>query len=284
MKINATKQPMTNDQENANPFRLRKDEEATSKAEPRVHTYKTHKHNVICDTDTRGYETPENKDRARIVVDASEGFIPLWEKGATLRWRFQERSMSLFEDSEAAKTAIEQLLGEALLAWGEAVPVKFAKRDDAWDFEIAIRRFDQCSINGCVLASAFFPDAGRHELVVYPKMLEQSREEQVETLIHELGHVFGLRHFFAKAKESAWPSEIFGTHRPFTIMNYGEQSELTNDDKGDLKKLYELVWSGALTEINGTEIRLVKPFHTSGIKPRPSPVAPIFSNISGAFA
>jgi hypothetical protein len=42
----------------------------------------------------------------------------LWAKDMTLRWRFQERSMRFFEDPEAAKTAIKELLGEALLAWG----------------------------------------------------------------------------------------------------------------------------------------------------------------------
>ena len=52
-------------------------------------------------------------------------------------------------------------------------------------------------------------------------MFTQSPEEQVETLIHEIGHVFGLRHFFAQLSETAWASEVFGTHDPLSIMNYG---------------------------------------------------------------
>jgi hypothetical protein len=175
--------------------------------------------------------------------------------------------MSFFADPEAAKVATEELLGEALLAWGDAVPVKFAKRADAWDFEVVMREADRCNINGCVLASAFFPDAGRHELVLYPKMFTQSRKEQVDTLIHEIGHVFGLRHFFANISETAWPSQIFGTHNPFSIMNYGNQSELTDADKSDLRRLYQTAWSGELTEINGTPIKFVKPFHTIGAPP-----------------
>jgi hypothetical protein len=150
------------------------------------------------------------------------------------------------------------------LAWGSAAPVKFTERNDAWDFEIVMRRADDCDNNGCVLASAFFPDGGRHELVVYPKMFSQSAKEQVDTFIHEIGHVFGLRHFFADVRESAWPSQVFGTHKPFSIMNYGRQSELTAEDKADLKKLYRMVWRGELTQINGTPIRLVRPFHTLG--------------------
>ncbi len=86
----------------------------------------------------------------------------------------------------------------------------------------------------------------------------------VETLVHEIGHTFGLRHFFANVSETAWPSVIFGKHEPFSIMNYGHKSILTDDDKSDLKALYEKVWSGELIEINDTRIVLVKPFHTLG--------------------
>lgn len=80
-------------------------------------------------------------------------------------------------------------------------------------------------------------------------------------MIHEIGHIFGLRHFFAPELETPWPSVIFGEHKPFSIMNYGENSELTDTDKNDLKKLYKSVWSGQLTNINGTPIRLFKPYH-----------------------
>ena len=128
-------------------------------------------------------------------------------------------------------------------------------------------RADDCDANGCVLASAFFPDAGRHQLMTVPADVRADRQEQVETMVHEIGHTFGLRHFFANVSENAWPSQIFGTHKPFSIMNYGNKSVLRTEDKADLKRLYQLAWSGQLTQINGTPIKLVKPFHTSGTRP-----------------
>jgi hypothetical protein len=82
----------------------------------------------------------------------------------------------------------------------------------------------------------------------------------VDTLIHEIGHIFGLRHFFANVSETAWPSEVFGSHQAFSIMNYGAMSELTKVDRADLKTLYELAWQGQLTHINGTQVRLMRPF------------------------
>jgi hypothetical protein len=240
-----------------NPFRRRAPSAVVRAEEPYVHVYG---HSVICETDTRGYATPDNKSITEIVVDASDGFIPLWAKETTLRWRFQESSMSFFEDPEAAKQAISNILGEAILAWGDAAPVKFDQTSSTWDFEIRMKANADCSPRGCVLASAFFPDAGRHQLDIYPTMLDQPRADQINTLAHEIGHVFGLRHFFAKLSETGAPSEVFGIHRPISIMNYGNQSQLTSDDKSDLKRLYQLAWSGQLTAINGTPIRLVKPF------------------------
>jgi len=227
--------------------------------DPNVHILKP---GIVCDTEPRGFATPKGQSIARILVDASEGFIPLWTKNTTLRWRFRERSLAHFENPTAAKSEIRDLIGDTLMAWGAAAPVRFKEDNDVWDFEVVTRSSDDCDNNGCVLASAFFPDAGRHKLYLYPQMFLQTRKEQVETLVHEFGHIFGLRHFFAKLQEKSWPSEIFGKHSKFSIMNYGRLSKLTAADKNDLTKLYQQVWSGALTKINGTPIKLVKPFHT----------------------
>jgi Matrixin len=248
-------------QHGAGPFALRQPAEGGRNVQQQVHVFGNR---VVCDTESRGFATPRGRSPLKIVVDASEGFIPLWAKGTILRWRFREQSLKLFKSPPSAKDAVRKLLGDAILAWGDAAPVKFAERDDAWDFEVVVRKADDCDISGCVLASAFFPDPGRHKLVLFPKLFVQSKQEQVETLVHEIGHVLGLRHFFANVSETAWPSQVFGKHQPFSIMNYGSQSVLTVDDKADLKRLYQLTWNGELTQINGTPIRLVKPFHTIG--------------------
>jgi hypothetical protein len=261
MARTTTRKRPTSKSAGAGPFKLREPNEAAREAEPLVHVIRK---GVRCDTETRGHGTPRGRSPLEIVVDASEGFIPLWAKGTTLRWRFRESSLQSFQNPEAAKAGIEKLLGEAILAWGDAAPVKFAKRDDSWDFEIVMRQGDDCNISGCVLASAFFPDAGRHKLLLYPKMFTQDKKEQVETLIHEIGHAFGLRHFFAQVSETAWPSRIFGKHNKFSIMNYGKDSKLSKADRADLSKLYQRAWAGQLTQINGTPIRFVKPFHTIG--------------------
>lgn len=227
-----------------------------SSSNPDVHVYNE---KVVCVTNRRGFATPENRSAAEIVVDANEGFVPLWDRNVILRWQFDDVSMEYFDDPNAAIAGIRELMGEAILAWGDASPVKFKESDGIWDFRVEMRDADRCNDRGCVLASAFFPDTGHNRLVLYPELFEQSHKEQVETMIHEIGHIFGLRHFFANISETWRASEIFGTHSEFSIMNYGHKSVLTETDKSDLKKLYQLAWSGQLTDINGTPIRLVRP-------------------------
>lgn len=221
-------------------------------AEDTVHLFRGH----VCDTEHRGHV----KTAVELVVDATDGFIPVWQQNSTLRWRFQRRSLLRYRHPERVKDAVRSLFFDAVMAWGDAAPIRFREDDEAWDFEIAVRDADHCNLMGCTLASAFFPDEGQHELVIYPMMFGQPRAEQVETLAHEIGHVFGLRHFFALEKERAWGAELFGAHEKVSIMNYGPDSTLSDLDRADLKRFYAMIWAGELKQINLTPIRQMKPF------------------------
>jgi hypothetical protein len=197
------------------------------------------------------------------VCGPEERIIPLWAEDTTLRWHFRERSLTLFEDPEGAKSLIQELFGAALLAWGDALPMKFTYAEDRSDFEIAVNWVSDCTITngsrGCVLASAFFPARAQETLWLYSELFEQNAQEMIETIVHEVGHTCGLRHYFAPEKETDWPAVVFGTHKPFSITNFGNQSVLTEADRDDLKRLYETAWSGKLNSINGVPIRLVEP-------------------------
>lgn len=64
----------------ANPFQLRESEQVSGKQVTLVHVFKTGETGetkVICDTDSRGHATPKGRTPLEIVLDASEGFIPL---------------------------------------------------------------------------------------------------------------------------------------------------------------------------------------------------------------
>lgn len=235
-------------------FALRPEEELASILESQVHLLKK---GVICTTDYRAHK----KSPFEIVLDGTEGFVPLWEQGQILRWRFDLASLSVFQQPDALMTKVRSLLFKAITAWGDAAPIRFTENADNSDFQIVLVKQPNCTPFGCTLARAFFPDAGRHQLYIYPTMFEQSEKEQVDTLAHEIGHVFGLRHYFAPEQETQWPSVIFGEHNPFSIMNYGNNSELTAADRRDLKLLYDGVWSGQIKEVNGTPVKQVRTFN-----------------------
>jgi hypothetical protein len=212
---------------------------------------------IICATDYRA----RKRTRFEIVLEATDGFIPLWADNHVLRWKFNEPSLIPFRNPQAIKSRIRELLAAGIAAWGAAAPIRFTENSDNSDFEIVVEQHESCTPQGCTLARAFFPDSGRHQVFIFPTMFDQTNKEQVDTMAHEIGHVFGLRHFFAPELETPWPSEIFGQHKPFSIMNYGSNSEMTDADRNDLALLYESAWKGNLTKINGTPIKLVTPYH-----------------------
>lgn len=223
----------------------------------------------LCTTDAIETEVeihaPHLKDEiikpTRIVVGLGTE-IPIWRPNVTLKWKF-DSSFNNYSNAENIKTYVRGILGEALAKWGDSSPVQFSETNGTVDFEISIQP-DQCNAYGCTLASAFFPNSEQNTLILHPKMFQQSKFEQIETMIHELGHVFGLRHFFAQERESAWPSEVFGHHVPLSIMNYGQSSTLTEQDKIDLKKFYQLAWSGELSHLKGMPIMMYMPYTAQG--------------------
>src|SRR5687768_2634865 len=79
------------------------EDEAAVRAEPIRHVRKP---GIICDTDTRGYATPNNQSLFEAVVGMG-GFIPLWAPGTELRWRFQEQSLNMCRNPEAVKTVLK---------------------------------------------------------------------------------------------------------------------------------------------------------------------------------
>ncbi len=217
-------------------------------------------HRIRCGTEQRGYSTPNNSDSDDLRIDTPEGFASLWAEGTTLRWRFSPQAMLRFRYPQDEMEKIRVAMKRGLALWGDACPVRFTEARSNCDFEVAPAFMDDCDPTGCVLASAFFPNGGQNTLRIFPRMWGLPEEEQAETMAHEFGHIFGLRHWFAHIREQYRDQVPFGSNSPFTIMNYGRFGEMTDADRDDLRLLYREAWRGNLTEINGTPIRFVKPY------------------------
>jgi hypothetical protein len=207
---------------------------------------------------------PRTGIQPEIVVDLQRGKVPLWAQGTTLNWRFDPKAVARHGNPDAMKRKVRKLLREAIEAWGET-PVAFRESDEDWDFEIAVLKRKDCDDEGCTLASAFFPEPVRQRVLVYPSMFDYDHAEQVSTMVHELGHVFGLRHYFADtdSEEKKFPSLVYGKHSGFTVMNYGPRSHLTEADRKDLLRLYQAAWSAEPEQEIGKQVRLVQAPHAA---------------------
>lgn len=205
----------------------------------------------------------KKKKEEPVLLKAVVGYgdnIPLWNKNVTLKWKFNAM-FDAYSNSDDVKNYIRGLINSAILSWGTAAPIQFKETSsNTFDFDITMAP-DNCTAAGaCSLAAAFFPNANQNSVALFPRMFTLNKSKQVDTIIHEMGHIFGLRHYFAQEKEDQWRSEIFGHHNPLTIMNYGDLSTLTAYDKEDLETLYNLVWSGKLKDINGLPVELFNSF------------------------
>lgn len=213
-------------------------------------------HTEFCTTEV---SKPKAYADIEVIVGERDGYIPLWQENTVLNWKFSAEISAL----DHRKATIANLLEKALALWGDAAPVQFRQSHYDWDLEIVISRYDRLNSEGRrVRADGFFPSETKNKLKFYPHFFGLTAAEQERIVLHELGHIFGLRHYFAGEAESDLPSHLFGEHRKFTIMNYGEFQKFSDADKRDLKRLYDLAWKGELTEIGGTPIELLAPFST----------------------
>lgn len=218
---------------------------------------------LTCGTDKPGQVFPRDvRSLTEFVLDTSRGSVPLWAKDSILNFRFNQQSLSCYGEPERGRAIILTFFSSAIRKWGDSVPVRFREDNDNYDFEFFCSG-SQPFVNGRPLvASSFLPNELRGKFVIYPslrQMFDESPGMAEQVLCHELGHIFGLRHFFALIEERGFSAEVFGTHSKFTIMNYGPDSRLTDTDKSDLKMLYHEAWNGRLTTINGTSVTFISP-------------------------
>lgn len=242
--------------------RANPDHDPISKYEEYAHCYGSDSE-LTCRTDKTGTVFPRDiSSLTEFVLDTSRGTVPLWAKGSILNYRFNQQSLGCYGSPEQGRAIISTFFSSAIRRWGDFVPVRFREDNDNYDFEISCSSFQPIINGGPLAASSFLPNELRAKFVIYPalrKMFEENAETALQVLCHELGHIFGLRHFFALVEERGFSAEIFGTHSKFTIMNYGPDSRLTDTDRSDLKMLYQEAWAGRLTTINRTSISLISP-------------------------
>ena len=155
-------------------------------------------------------------------------------------------------------TAVQELFEQAQQKWEFTDYVTIEQVDSIFkaDFIVHAAPTNGNMSSGFVLASAFFPNADQNDFYVYPEMFTVG--DPLNTMLHEIGHIYGLRHYFFR-EEEGFPGLTFGTENEKTIMNYGKNSILTDTDKTELKALYEYVMDN--TKVNPGPVVMFKSRH-----------------------
>ncbi|KAE9367479.1 hypothetical protein N431DRAFT_428843 [Stipitochalara longipes BDJ] len=88
---------------------------------------------------------------------------------------------------------------------------------------------------------SFFPNEDREKknINVYSYALQpQNRSDTAKVLLHELGHVLGLRHEFAITKSESPAAVQFGQSNADSVMSYSHPPAIQKSDVDAIKEFY----------------------------------------------
>ncbi|KAK6430749.1 hypothetical protein LTR95_013093 [Oleoguttula sp. CCFEE 5521] len=177
------------------------------------------------------------------------GRIPRWKRGVEINFAAYSNGYAKPEDAVYAA----RQLNRAALYWNSlkvGVTFKWVARLADAEFVLGYGG-DQ----GNTVARAFFPNANDlNNLFVYKRAFDSDTKPVMwRFFLHELGHVLGLRHEFARIEGGAVQ---WGPDDPLSVMNYRPEAPMiTAQDISSTKAFYN--YTGA--SINGVPVQLFVP-------------------------
>lgn len=147
---------------------------------------------------------------------------------------------------------VTSLMTRATLQWESAADIDFKDIGASTSKPLFIVRAATAAeekSNPYTIASAFFPSLFARELVLYKRFFAKDDAGRMSTMVHELGHILGLRHEHIwkngkQVEESSYPAELITALDKGSIMHYNWKpgyngnGKLTALDKRGVKILY----------------------------------------------
>ncbi|KAI8169021.1 hypothetical protein K4K49_011952 [Colletotrichum sp. SAR 10_70] len=165
-----------------------------------------------------------------------DSIIPRWKASTALKWFIKAEG---FPSADDAKLAAETM-NQAAQDWNDlsfGVSISQTTDEAAANFNLVYQ--ENPPGHPEFLASAFFPHEANTDVVVYRTGMKSSSEYPLKsTLLHELGHVFGLRHEFADDDPKGQIQ--FMEHNKDSVMSYKGVVIIEETDKHGIREFYKL--------------------------------------------
>ncbi len=201
--------------------------------------------------------TQRNETLDELYLGLLVGQIHLWENGSTINWI--ARSDGYPQDGQAIEAAAR--LCQAAEQWNEVMDGR-VRFQYVTNFDDACFKLEYGGFKGPVLAEAFMPfqyGMVLNTVYVYELLFDpQYRVHMLGTMLHELGHVLGLRHEHAHHVVHGWGPEdikdifesiLYGSNNSQSVMAYYMGQTIQDSDKEDIRNAYDDLMDG--TTITG---------------------------------
>ncbi|KAI0384340.1 hypothetical protein F5Y04DRAFT_227186 [Hypomontagnella monticulosa] len=172
----------------------------------------------------------------------SPGKVHRWKPGSTITFNVNCES---FPEPAYTSHAIE-CLETAANEWNKGdLGVRFERVADSEPAVFQLMYSAPCRYRPAQLADSFFPGDPRHQqrLCVYEVAFgKESHGWMANVFCHELGHILGLRHEFARERELGSPAMLLGESNGSSIMNYFDELGKMGIQKSDydgVKRFYQ---------------------------------------------
>ncbi|RFN48797.1 matrix metalloproteinase-11 [Fusarium flagelliforme] len=171
-----------------------------------------------------------------IVVGLST-IIPRWTNSTTIKWFIRADKFPSDEEAAIAASALDAAANEwNAVNFGVTVYQTTDKKEA--NFNLVYR--DNPPDRPTVLARAFFPHQEDRDVVVFKYGMDAKNRYRLKNVfLHELGHVFGLRHEFAIVKEGRGAKRFMNENKE-SVMAYNKIPTVQESDREEIRAFYQL--------------------------------------------